>query len=387
MNLWDIALNNLRRRFRKTLLILLGLALGVATVVALLAITWMMETDLSRQLRGNGTRLVIVPRQEEWNYTYGGMPVGAEVTYEVKHLPLSLLSVLGKQKELEVIAPKFLASLPVEGENNLVVGLKWQEERQIRNYWQIQGQWPRAAGEAAAGAELARARNWQIGQRLKVKDRWVTLTGILAATGQEEDGLLFMNISDLQAVAGQTGALSFVEVLAFRNQETSMAEQEELRSRLASLLPDTEVRLLRQVETARLELLERVKKFGLLITLLVVLVSGMMVIANQLASVKERTREIGILRAIGYRQQHIIRIFLLEAALLCSLGAVAGYWLGILAARLVLPRLVAGLELTAWYPQLALMVLAGAIFLGLAAGYWPARQGAKLDPAEALRYL
>lgn len=387
MTLWDIVLNNLRRRLNRTFLILLGLSLGVATVVALLAMTWMMEDDLSRQLRGNGTRLVLVPRQEEWNYSYGGMSVGAEVTYEAKHLPARALSLLQQQSELEVIAPKYMAYLPLEGKENLVVGVRWQQERQIRSYWQIEGQWPTAGDEVVSGAELARTHNWRIGQKIKVKDRQLTLSGILAPTGQEEDGLLFFDLNQLQELTGQREELSFVEVLAFGQHEVGLTAEEELRTRLATLLPDTEVHLVRQVESARLELLERIKKFGVLVTLLLALVAGMMVLANQTASVQERTREIGILRAIGYRQQHILRIFLLEAALLCASGAIVGYLIGMAAARLILPRLVEGLALTAWYPGLAVLMVLAAVALGLAAGYWPARQGAKLDPVEALRYL
>jgi len=371
----------------RTFLILLGLSLGVATVVALLAMTWMMEADLGRQLRGNGTRLVLVPRQEEWNYSYGGMAVGAEVTYEARHLPARTLSLLQQQSELEVIAPKYMVYLPVAGEDSLVVGVRWQQERQIRSYWQIEGQWPAAGDGVVAGAELARVRNWRIGQKIQVKDRQLTLNGILAPTGQEEDGLLFLGLEELQALTDRRDELSFVEVLAFGQQEVGLTEQEELRTRLATMLPETEVRLVRQVESARLELLERIKKFGALVTLLVVLVAGMMVLANQTASVRERTREIGILRAIGYRQQHILRIFLLEAALLCASGALVGYLIGLAAARLILPRLVQGLALTAWYPGLALLMVLAAVVLGLVAGYWPARQGAKLDPVEALRYL
>jgi putative ABC transport system permease protein len=114
------------------------------------------------------------------------------------------------------------------------------------------------------------------------------------------------------------------------------------------------------------------------------LVGGIGVMNIMLVSVTERTREIGIRKAIGARRTDIIIQFLLEASVLTGMGGVAGLVLGWLiseASRLVFPSLPTAVP--AWAAILGICVSVG---VGLFFGIWPASKAAKLDPVTALRY-
>lgn len=102
-----------------------------------------------------------------------------------------------------------------------------------------------------------------------------------------------------------------------------------------------------------------------------------------LASVSERTREIGIRRALGARQSDIILQFLIETAFLSLVGTLIGLGFGVLSPYLV--SYLSGMT-TIVSPWSLLIASAVSLFVGIASGIYPARQAAKLDPIEALRH-
>jgi putative ABC transport system permease protein len=114
------------------------------------------------------------------------------------------------------------------------------------------------------------------------------------------------------------------------------------------------------------------------------LVGGIGVMNIMLVSVTERTREIGVRKALGARRSDIVRQFLAEAVVLTSLGGIIGMlfgWMVSRASRFVFPTLPT--EVPVWAVALGIGVSVG---IGLFFGIWPASKAARLDPVEALRY-
>jgi putative ABC transport system permease protein len=137
-----------------------------------------------------------------------------------------------------------------------------------------------------------------------------------------------------------------------------------------------------------MEALSHFKKFSVGISIIVLLVGGLIVFTNMMASVNERKREIGIFRAIGFRKSHVIRIIVLEAFIVGLIGGITGYLLGLGALRLFGP-IVTGIKGGGVFvdPVLAVGVVFLSVAMGILSSIYPAIHASKMDPTAALRAL
>jgi putative ABC transport system permease protein len=137
-----------------------------------------------------------------------------------------------------------------------------------------------------------------------------------------------------------------------------------------------------------METLEQFKKLSYGISSVVLLVGALLVLVTMMSSVRERTSEIGIFRAIGFRQSHVMGIIYWEALVLSGLAGLIGYFVGLGATQLALMLVTDGMGMAVPFE---IWMLAGAMVLsgvvGLLASTYPAFMAARLDPSESLRSL
>jgi putative ABC transport system permease protein len=269
-----------------------------------------------------------------------------------------------------------------------MAGMDFQVTYQLRPWWKVQGKLPDEEG-VLAGAEAARLLGLEAGKPVVVSGRSLVVSGILDATGSQDDHILFTHLATAQSILNREGRISVAEVAAL----CAGCPIEEMVRQISAILPGANVMAIKQVVEGRMETLNHFRKASYGLSAIVALVGALVVLVTMMGSVRERTAEIGIFRAIGFRSSHVMKIILLEAGIVSVLAGVLGYLLGLGATKIALLFFAPGgghaghgiaVPLDPW---LAGGALALAIVLGLAAGFYPARVAARLDPCEALRAL
>jgi len=386
MRLKDISINNLRRRKGKVFFLVLGLTIGITTVVTLISITRMMNEDISKKLDEFGANILVIPRSDDLALSYGRLSIGG-VSIDgqtLKDSDIPKIRQIEVRENISTISPKLIGVIETEGRKVLLMGVNFQEEVRLKKWWKIHGTLPKNREEALLGSEAAVKLFKSTGDTLSIDGKTVRITGVLDETGSQDDSLIFGDLILVQETMKKAGSLSLIEVSAFCNS----CPIEEIVRQISKELPHARVTAIKQTLQTKMEALDHFKKFSIGISIIVLLIGSLIVFTNMMAAVNERKREIGIFRAIGFRKSHVVRIIFLEALIVGVMAGVIGYVFGLGISQFLGPALT-GVKAgrIVFDPLLA----TGAIFLsaliGVLSSAYPAIQASKMDPTAALRSL
>jgi putative ABC transport system permease protein len=385
MNLKVISIRNLLRRKGKAAFVLAGLVIGVSTVVGIISFVQAMTEDINHKLEKYGANILVLPRTENLALTYGGLSLGG-VSFEMEEIresELDRIKTIKNSKNVAAVGPLVLGVVTVGNRNVLMAGVDFNAAGILKPWWNAQGAVPDENG-VILGAEAARLLNLGIGNRVTIKGRELTVSGVLQPTGSQDDQLLFIRLATAQAMFNKHGLISMVEVAALCKD----CPIEDMVAQIAEALPRAKVMAIQQVVKGRMETLHQFKKFSFGISGVILLIGSLVVLVTMMGSVRERTDEIGIFRAIGFRKHHIMKIIFIEAAIISGLAGIIGYLLGVAGTKAALMLFSGGH--TGHMPfriELAVGAILTALAVGLIASAYPAFMAARLDPNDALRAL
>jgi putative ABC transport system permease protein len=385
MTLKLISIRNLMRRKGKAAFILAGLVIGVATVVGIIAFVEATAHDIAHKLEQYGANILIVPKTENLSLSYGGLSLGG-VSFdleEIRESELARLATIPNHRNIAAVGPIVLGVASVESRRMLMAGVDFKAAAILKPWWHVDGRLPQD-DEVLLGAEVAQALGLAAGQPLSVNGRSLVVAGRLDLTGSQDDQLAFLTLPTAQQLFAKPGRISMVEVAALCKD----CPIEDMVPQIAAVLPSAKVMAIQQVVKSRMEALAQFRKFSYGISGVILCIGGLVVLVTMMGSVRERTHEIGIFRAVGFRRAHILQVVFLEAGIISALAGVLGYGLGWAAAAAALLLFSEGhAGHVPFAPELALGAVALALALGLTATVYPARIAARLDPNEALRAL
>lgn len=385
MELRHLAFGYLRRRKGKAALITFGLSVAVGAIVLVLSLVLALRATMDERLTQYGSNVIVMPAAAEMNLSYGGMSIATTGTGEIPRLSereVEAVRAIPSASSMSAVIPVLLEPINVLGRPLLGLGTDLETSLRFKPWWRLEGSLPAAADEVLLGLNVRNELGLELGDEADISGRTFEISGILWETGGEEDNLVFFERAVLADLTGRTGAVNLIEVTAAN---TDVIDQ--LTAEIKDALPEASVASVKSSIEFTEQANSALADFGLAVTLLIVVIAGAVVMITMLTAVKERQKEIGVLRAVGFKRRHIASLILLESVMLSSAGAVVGT-LGGLAGAAAAPKLVGGLTLGLVVNPL--VIVAGVVVafaVGLSAALYPAWRAADLDPVTALKYI
>jgi len=413
MRISSIAFANLKRRKGKAVFLTIGIAIGIGTATALLSLSSSLKEEIGSQLDRFGANIVVVPQSNSLSLDYGGLSVSS-VSFDVKQLKNedahNVLDIPYRNR-ISNVSPKLRGVVEVGGREVLLAGVDFSSELTLKRWWHIAGRKPEGDQDLLVGYQVAQALSLieptagssqphvghggshQSGEdqfqfkivrdRLKIADIDHQVAGVIAQTGGPEDGMIFGSLAHVQTLLNKPDQLSLIEVSALCKD----CPIGDIVSQISERIPHAKVSAIQQTVRARSETVERLTRFSAVVSAVVLGIGALMIFTTMMGSVIERTREIGVLRAIGFRRTHIVKGLMIEVATISLLGGLLGWATGMLASWLALPYFAETRSAFEFQPVLAIIAIAGGLIIGIISSFYPIVRASRLDPSEAVRYV
>jgi putative ABC transport system permease protein len=400
-----VALRAIWRNKMRSFLTTLGIIIGVAAVIAMMAIGAGAKKRVEEAFAAMGTNLLIIlPGSTTSGGVQGGFGSMPTMTWD------DLAAIRAEVPTVKAAAPTMRANMPVVSEDaNWTTGITGTtpEYFDIRN-------WPVALGAsftqsdvdtgtkvivlgATVAARLFGENANPVGQTVRVGTTPYQIVGVAgkkgqSATGQDYDDAAFVPVTTFaQKVQGGLGKyLQGTIFVAATSAETTSVAQNEISALLRDRhhIPpggddDFSLRNLSEIAGAQQQGTETMTTLLASVAAVSLLVGGIGIMNIMLVSVTERTREIGVRMAIGAKPFNILLQFLIEALALSMAGGFIGVALGVGVATWLADKFQWPMQIQ---PDVITISVAFSAFVGVVFGLYPARKASQLDPIEALRY-
>jgi putative ABC transport system permease protein len=400
-NIIRIALRALARNKMRSILTMLGIVIGVAAVIAMVAIGQGAQSQVQNQIASMGSNLLFV---SAGSVNRGGLRMGVGATKTL--VDSDVQAIIKECQACAAAAPGSAASQQV-----VYGGENWSTRVNgtTPDYFTVRD-WPFAQGTSFSTDDVRTAANVAVigetvrqnlfgsvepvGQTIRIGTLPFTIVGELNGKGQsgmgaDQDDAVYVPITTLQKKITGQDWLSYVMVSAV-SQPASYAAQQQITAILHDrhrIQPgqedDFSVRNLADVAQLADQSSQVLTMLLASIASVSLLVGGIGIMNIMLVSVTERTREIGIRIAIGATEEDVQRQFLTESMVMSMMGGVIGVLIGI-GMSVVISRAIKWPVMVS--PLSIIVAVAFSIAVGVFFGYYPARKAARLDPIEALRY-
>ena len=373
MILFQIVWKNLLRRKIRSLLTVIGIGVGIGAVVSLVSITNGFVHGWKYLLEGHGIDLTILKSGNEANF----------IAHILNLVDEPLGDELRKIPGVESVQVSLVNMAPIEDKPSVML-FGYVPGGDMMNRLKFISGRPVASDdkdEIVLGTALARALGVKVGGEVEVERELMTVVGICESSNLLEDGAGILSLRRLQKLMNREG-----KVTAFGAHLKDPSRLAEVKKAIETRFPSLSALSTREAVDENVGTkMAQALSWG--VSLIVLLVGAIATMNTMFMSVFERTREIGILRALGWRQSRIISMILQESVVLSVCGGVVGIFMGMGAVRMLnLFRQLRGLIQADYTIFLFSEAIILAVLLGILGGFLPAWRGSRLPPVEALRH-
>jgi putative ABC transport system permease protein len=370
MTFLTIVAHGLMRRPVRTGLTLVGISIGIAAVVALVGISRGFESSWESGMKSRGTDVVV-------------SNMGSSLT--PKPFPATTRDRITRVPHVAETCTLLVELMSIESAEMMIVSAREWGGFSWKNLKLTSGRLPRDATEPAVvlGRTAAEVLKKKVGDTIQLETAELSVVGIVDGGAVVENGSVILSLPLMQKISGNEGEINIIDVRVTPG--TTKEEMNRLCADITALIPAARAVIASDhIRDSQAYRMIRAMSWGT--SLLAVLVGVLGVMNTMLMTVFERTQEICILLAVGWKRRRIFRMILLESALLGFLGGVGGVAIGVVGVKVLeTTPAIRGLLEADLNVALLLTSVAIAVVVGVISGLYPAWRSSRLTPSHALQ--
>jgi putative ABC transport system permease protein len=375
MSLLRIICKNLWHQKVRSVLTILGVGISISAFVSLRGLTHNLEKSLQTTYKARATDLIVMEKS-----TLDIFSSTIDQSY------VASLKLIPHVQQASPIIFYFYAVQPKQ--YFLITG--WERGSYLFDGLKIDGSFLKDEQDVLLGLIAAKRLNKNCGDKINIRGEEFHICGIFQSTNMLEDSTIIMPLSTLQKIKNTPGKITAINLKLDSNNllKMSLKQRQDIAQKVQNKInyefKDLEVK---DVQSFIATPFSTIFSFTWAISIVALLIAIMGIANTMTTAVLERTKEIGILRAVGWRNSRITRLVILESAIYGVLGGVTGIVLGyaIMRVLVTLPQIQGFLAMD--YDLLFMVKTLGfSLLVGIIAGIYPAIKAISIDPIEVLRH-
>ncbi len=390
MNFLTLAAKNLLRRRGRTLLTVLGVAISITVLFSLLSLNSGYEKELNKEVNSMGVHILAVPKGCPYEAASLVMHGGVIPKYLSSYDLENVSNIEGIELATPMLMHQFIDKDAKTGEDvpHVVFGIKINDTKRLKPWWKVEGRYftDNETGVMIVGHGLAEKQNYSVGSVMQAGPlKNFTVVGILEQTGDQDDQFHFIPLTEAQRVFNKKNKITTIAVKVRDVGKIAMVSEQ------MEKIPDIQVVTMTQIMGTIMNLAGSARSLLLTVIAIALIISAFGIINTLLMSVNERTREFGMMKAIGASGLDIARMVMVETVFITFTGGIIGTLAAIVGSSLIeefvkgmLPYSPKG-SLVSLSPELIAFALVFSVVLGLICGLYPAFKSSRLTPMEAIR--
>ena len=388
-----LALRSIRERKLRSFLTIIGIVIGIAAIISMMSIGEGTNQYVQEQFEQLGSNKIIIS-------TFTGM--GPESMFGAEGLTKKDVDIVKNVRGIEKAIPMLYKTLSVTYKNTIIksfiVGMNSDEATDVFEGSQFdidKGRWLRQGDRyvAVLGSMVAEEN---FGKELKIRDKITIegktfdIVGVMKELGNsQDDSSLYLPLETMREITDEEDEITVIFAQAYDvNDVDDVAER--IQTKFDNKYGE-DVFAVMSASTLANQVSSMMSAISIAlggIASIALVVAGIGIANTMYMSILERTKEIGIMKSIGATNTDILKIFLIEAAMIGLIGGILGVIIGTGISNIIGYTLESqGLPLkTVVSVQLASLGFSFSIIVGILSGILPARKAAQLNPIDALRY-
>jgi len=390
MNFLSLAIKNLLRRRGRTLLTVMGVAIAISVLFSLLSLNSGYQKQLDKEMNSLGANVLAVPKGCPYEAASLIIHGGVIPKFLSESDLQKIRNISGVELATPMLMEQFIKKNSITGkdEPHIALGINIDEYKQLKPWWGVQGRFftNNETDVKLIGRALADKENITVGFVMPAGPfKGFTTVGVLNRTGDQYDNFHFVPLAEAQRVFNKTGLITTIAIKVKDVNQISEVSAE------MEKIPDVQAVTMTQVMGTVMNLAGSAESLLMTVIAIALIISAFGIINTLLMSVNERTKEFGMMKAIGASGLDIGKTVMAETLFITVIGGVIGTVGAIVGSSLiegyvkgVLPYTPRG-SLIALSPELIAFCLVFSVVLGLICGIYPAFKSSRLTPMEAIR--